>query len=408
MLYLTPIQNIKKHKYNYILLLAYSIISFCMLSSCAQITENTNYSTQVSSPPTNLIMPPTLSNINLNKEYQLITKPNNKYILNKIKNITIKDAGSQRWLVINNKSVDEMWPIMIEFLQQQGLNLQYQNQQLGIMQTNWAIKNHDTHKTDVRAFFDWVGWGNMYSLTSQYMFRINIWQNDNNTNIFVTDVQMTEVYPNCNKSLNSSIELSDRQITKWMQLPPNPQLELEFLVQFMVFVSDEQINPIKTVQAIEQQKANNANSIQKQLINNNHELIINDDFDRTWWRTALALERVGLGIADKNRNLGEYYVYSLQNNINIPEQGFFSKLFGSGAGNTLQMPEAQYIIKLTVVTASQATINQSSKNVNNQISNSQIKITMNNIQIIKADTHIDDNSASAIKKYLSALAKELN
>ena len=31
----------------------------------------------------------------------------------------------------------------------------------------------------------------------------------------------------------------------------------------------------------------------------NNQVVVNDQFDRAWWRTAIALDRVGLGIVDK-------------------------------------------------------------------------------------------------------------
>ena len=325
------------------------LLSVVFIYGCANYTPASQYSTQGAAPSKteNLVVPPGLDVPDSNNNYKMInqTKDKPQYVVNSIKDMIIQQGGSERWLVIKNKSVDQVWPMMSDFLNQQGLSVKYQNQNVGVIQTDWATRNNVVSQTGIRGFFEWAGWGEMYSMRTQYMFRITMWQNGSDTQLFVTDIQMSEIYPGCVPSANSSIETSDRQITRWMSLPPNPQLELEFLMQFMVFsgLNPEQVKHVKQIVAVE-----SAVALKNATIVNN-QVIINDSFDRSWWRTGLALDRVGLGVTDKNRTTGEYYVYSLQSQINVPETGFFSKLFGSGNGTNLKMPEAQYIVTLNVV-----------------------------------------------------------
>ncbi|MBY0379340.1 MAG: outer membrane protein assembly factor BamC, partial [Burkholderiales bacterium] len=303
----------------------------------------------------------------------------NSYQLNNIKGMNIEQGGSQRWLVIESKTVDSILPIMSDFLTQNGLTIKYQNKNIGIIQTDWATRNNTVAQTDVRAFFQWIGWGEMYSMPTQYMFRITMWQNGNKVQIYVTDIQMSEVYPGCGKVLNSSLETSDKQITRWMPMPPNPQLELEFLMQFMAFagLSPEQITTIKKNVAFESATAfTNATKIHGMVL-------INDLFDRAWWRTGLALERVGLGVTDKNRTKGEYEVYSMQSHIKTPADGFWNKLFDSATGTNLQLPEAQYIVKLTP---------------NGQLTN---------LTITPIKNPVSKDKEQSVSKYLNDLAKEL-
>jgi len=315
------------------------------MTACANFNPNADYSSQGVAPKKdNLVVPPGLTTPEMNKNYQMVNQPdaNARYQLSKIKGMRIDQGGSQRWLVIESRTVDSMWPAMLSFLSQLGLSVRYQNENIGVIQTDWATRNSNVGQTDIRAFFQWVGWGEMYSMPTQYMFRVTMWQSGNDVQIFVTSIQMSEVYPGCGKVVNSSIETSDRQVTRWMPLPPNPQLDLEFLMQFMAFsgLNTQQIKSVKAQLQVESAALfESATAIAGRVV-------INDSFDRAWWRVAVALDRVGLGIADRNRATGEYFVYEMQSQINAPREGFFSKLFGASNGKSLKIPDAQYTIKL--------------------------------------------------------------
>jgi outer membrane protein assembly factor BamC len=289
----------------------------------------------------------------------------------------IEQGGSQRWLVIESRSVDNMWPAMLGFLSQLGLSARYQNQNIGVIQTDWATRNSNVSQTDVRALFQWVGWGEMYSMPTQYMFRVTMWQSGKDVQIFVTSIQMSEVYPGCGRVVNSTVETSDRQITRWMPLPPNPQLDLEFLMQFMAFsgLTPQQIKSVKTdLQTESKALFESATAIDGKII-------VNDNFDRAWWRVAVALDRVGLGIADRNRATGEYYVYPMQSRITAPSDGFFSKLFGSSGGKSLKIPDASYTVKL---------LGNGDKTI---------------LTIVPVSSNVD--AKTAINQYLASLAKQL-
>ncbi len=178
------------------------------------------------------------------------------------------------------------------------------------------------------------------------MFSISLFQYENDTLVFVTDYQMNEVYPGCVPAINSTKEVSNKAITKWMPIEPNPQLELDFLTKFMAYVSlGSENKSIKITEPVKQKVAADlAQPVMAQISNN--QLIIMDQFDRAWWRTALALERVGLGVVDKNRAAGTYYVYQMTSQIDNPDPGLIARWFGKDKSN-VKMPEAQYTIKLT-------------------------------------------------------------
>ncbi len=234
--------------------------------------------------------------------------------------------------------------MLIAFLNQQGIGIKYSNKSVGLVQTNWVARDTIVPETGIRAFFGWAGMGSQYSLDAKYMFRVNLWQNESNTQMFVTNYEMDEVYPNCVNNLNQNIRIapSDAQATKWMPLPPNPQMELSFLMQFMAFAG---LNPDSVKQIVT--KAEVMESAVPQAVLVGTTLVINDPFDRAWWRTSIALERAGLGVTDRNRSLGEFYVYPLRANADNPNPDAFERWFGKDKSK-LEMPKAKYTIKLVV------------------------------------------------------------
>ncbi len=354
-------KNIKNYR---VIFLSYVLI---LCSACSTYTDpNTRYNSHSNRTTDNLIVPPDLESPNLNDNFKL-SKPNKLYVLDQIKTAHIMTSGAERLLVLDNKNVNEVWQYVLSFLQEEGLSVKYQNQSVGQIQTNWANKNIVVHETGIRSMFTWFGLGNMYALKSQYMFKITLWQHDNNTEIFVSNFQINEVYPGCFNAKNSTIETSDHQVTKWMLMPPNSQLELDFLLNFMSYIGANN-NTSDTVdnknQVVNQQELNkNITKNNASDVTNNNKaaylvrdaqqqkmIIINDEFDRAWWRLAIILERIGLGIVDKNRSKGEFYVYPLKSQLETPNNGFFDNIFNKSSDNNLNNIEAQYKLQLEQLT----------------------------------------------------------
>lgn len=79
----------------------------------------------------------------------------------------------------------------------------------------------------------------------------------------------------------------------------------------------------------------------------NNEIIVNEDFERVWWKTAAALEQAGLGVVDKNFSNGEYYVLPLVSQIENKDPGAFARFFGADKkSQAAQTPAPIYTIKL--------------------------------------------------------------
>ena len=326
--------------------LALVLVTLIGISACGTVDSQAAYTSTAPRNTDTLVTPPGLNSPDLVTSYKMAPtatqQVQNGYQLATTKGMHIAYGGSQRWLVIESKDVNSVWPMVSAFINQIGLTVKYQNQSIGVMQTDWAARNNKVPQgTSIRGFFDWVGWGSMYSLNSMYMYRITLWQNGKDVVLMDTNYQMDEEYEGCRSpgiADTSTLASSDQQRTKWIPRPSNPQLELEFLTQYMAFAGmpEEQVKKIVAT----------AESAPKTAALVNNQVVVNDQFDRAWWRTAIALDRVGLGVVDKNRSSGDYYVYPLQAQMDNPDPSFIQRWFGSESANAKALPKPVYTVKL--------------------------------------------------------------
>lgn len=359
------------------------LLSTAFLYACGTTDSQAVFTSASPRDTPNLATPPGLNSPDLSSTYKMNqpSQMQSGYQLDKVSGMHIANGGSERWLVMESTTVDNVWPMMTAYVNQIGLSIKYQNQGIGVVQTDWASRNTSVPQgASIRGVFDWIGWGGMYSLNSMYMYRITLWQDGNNVVVMNTNYQMDEEYEGCGSpglAMQNTRISSDGQRSKWVARGSNPQLELEFLAQFMSFAGTpaDQVN--KMVAEQKQEVAKNA-------IYKDNSVIVNDSFDRTWWRTAIALERVNLGVLDKNRAAGEYDVFPLQSSVNNPDPGFMSKWFSDESANIEKEAKAKYRVLLTP---------QSSQTI---------------ITLMPYDSRSEDKTFSDERnKYLTGLAEQL-
>lgn len=356
-------------------------ITTCTLLACGTTDSQAVFTSAAPRDTPNLATPPGLNSPNVSTTYKMNPANQTGYTINNVKGMRIVSGGSQRWLVMESMTVNDVWDSINSYVNQIGMTVKYQNQAIGVIQTDWASRNTAVPQgKSLRGIFDWIGWGSMYSLNSMYMYRITLWQDGNNVVIMDTNYQMDEEYEGCSSpgiTNTSSLASSEQQRTKWIARGSNPQLELEFLTQFMAFsgMPDAQVKQIAKQQA---------ESTPKNAYVSGNQVIVNDTFDRTWWRTAIALDRSGLGIADKNRTSGEYDVYPLQASVDTPDPGFMQKWFSNESAAIGAEVKPIYAVKLT-----------------NQANQTIINFTM------YGNLPEDKDFATTRQKYLSSMAKQL-
>lgn len=227
--------------------------------------------------------------------------------------VRIERAGNQRWLVVN-RPAEQLWGPVRDFWQENGFLLTLDQQNLGIMETDFAENRakipQDFIRNTIGKVFDSV-----YSSGERDKFRTRIERTPTgNTEIYISHRGFVEVYR----------DASQKTETIWQPRPADPELETEFLRRLMVKlgVTQEQSRALT---------ASGAVRASTRIVNTNNQpqLQIDEGFDRAWRRVGLALDRTGFTVEDRDRSQGTYFVRYVEPTAAKKESGFFSKLFSS-------------------------------------------------------------------------------
>lgn len=245
--------------------------------------------------------------------------------------VRIERAGTQRWLVVN-RPADQLWGPIRDFWQENGFLLTLDQQNLGIMETDWAENRAKIPQDFIRNTIGKV-LDSLYSSGERDKFRTRVERTPGGaTEIYVSHRGMIEVY--------SSTAAQRTDSTVWQPRPADPELEAEFLRRLMV----------KLGVGTEQAKATVAGTAVKTTsrvasVNNQPVVQIDEGFDRAWRRVGLALDRTGFTVEDRDRSQGTYFVRYVEPSADKKEPGFFGKLFGGGSSKSGGAP-LKYRIKV--------------------------------------------------------------
>lgn len=242
----------------------------------------------------------------------------------------IERAGTQRWLVVEG-TPDAIWPKLRDFWLTMGFSLAVDRPDIGVLETNWAENRAKIPQDFIRNTLGKLV-DSLYSTPERDKFRMRIepGKRPGEIEVYISHRGMQEIYPT---------EAKDRTI--WQPRPPDPDLEAEMLRRLMVYlgVKEEQAQQM-LVQAQPNQRA------RLETDGNLARLVVEDNFDRAWRRTGLALDRIGFTVEDRDPADGIYVVRYLDPDADTGEsQGWFSRLaFWKGSDKPQQ--NSQYRVRV--------------------------------------------------------------
>jgi outer membrane protein assembly factor BamC len=308
---------------------AVALATLVFLSGCSSVLEGdkVNYKTEGGTKVVPLDIPPDLTQLSRDTRYAVpggaVTASSmgarssssvTATAAKQVNDVRIERDGNQRWLVVN-RPADVVWPIVQGFWKENGFEYVIEQQQLGLLETEWAENRAKIPQDFIRKSLGKVLDG-LYSTGQRDKFRTRIERNSaGGVDIFVTHRGMIEEYKDQSKIG-----------TVWVPRPRDAELEAEFLSRLM----------IKLGVSAEQAKVNTAtptaNANKTELITKNGATLLNtpDSFDVTWRRVGLALDRTGFTVEDRDRAQGVYFVRYVDTTPK-EEKGFFSKMFSGSA-----------------------------------------------------------------------------
>jgi len=232
--------------------------------------------------------------------------------------VRVERDGSQRWLVVKQPP-EALWQPIHDFWQDNGFLIAYENQEAGVMETDWAENRakipQDFIRNTIGKVFD-----SLYSTGERDKFRTRLERGpDGTTEIYISHRGAEEVLTGLEK-----------ERTVWTPRPADPGLEAEFLSRLMARLgaTDAPKAKVAVVQApIEASRAKLVREGGTAMVR------VDESFDRAWRRVGLALDRVGFTVEDRDRSQGLYFVRYIDQDKDadskVADKGFFSRLFSS-------------------------------------------------------------------------------
>jgi outer membrane protein assembly factor BamC len=325
------------------LLLSSMLLSGCSTINDTLVGEKIDYKSGATKGPS-LDIPPDLSQLTRDNRYAVpgVAVTANTFQSDKasragqvgiaassVGDVRIERSGSQRWLVVN-RPADKLWEPVREFWKTSGFQLAIDQQDLGIIETDFAENRAKLPQDFIRNTLGRV-LENLYSTGERDKFRTRLERTaSGGTEIFISHRGMIEVVTNSSGTSTSTV---------WQARPADPELEAEFLRRLMVQlgVSPDQSKALIAVDAARQ-------TSRIETVNNQQVLLVDDGFDRAWRRVGLGLDRTGFTVEDRDRSKGLYFVRYVAPLSDNKSSGFFGNLFISKAATPAAL---KYQIVLT-------------------------------------------------------------
>ena len=274
----------------------------------------------------------TASSYNLQKNDKNIVLANGVVAPLKLKEMRIERDGTQRWLVVQG-SPDAIWPQLKDFWQELGFVIKLENQDTGVMETDWAENRAKIPQDIIRNTIGKV-LDSMYSTGERDKFRTRVERLANgNLEIYISHRGAQEVLVGLQKDS-----------TVWSPRPSDSGLEAEFLSRLMVRLGADGEGAKIAVNSASPAKARST-----LLKAENLSYVQTDEgFDRSWRRVGLALDRIGFTVEDRDRSKGLYYVRYIDQDIDAKtkgaSEGFFAKLFSWGSSDAVKNSQKYRIL----------------------------------------------------------------
>ena len=239
-------------------------------------------------------------------------------ILPDIPNVHLVRNASQRWLVINDRA-ENVWPIVESFWQENGLKITTEDRAAGVMVTDWTENMAKLPKHGFQSSSDEAISYGTYSAGArdQYTTRLERSNNGASTEVYITQHGMVEVFS------------SDKNVPQWEASGTDPEKEAIMLQRLMVRFGSSKARAADELAGNKPEPAAipatatvapsavvaatippeiPGTAVLREISNGSTIIVMNDAFDRAWRKVGLSIDSAGLGIEDKDREKGVYYL----------------------------------------------------------------------------------------------------
>jgi outer membrane protein assembly factor BamC len=297
--------------------------------------------------------------------------PSETAVMPPAKGMHIQRDGTESWLVIDNRTPDEVWARIRRFWQEQGFLLVVDQRDKHVLETDWNETRPQINLGLIRNTLS-KAMGNAYVAAERNKFRTRLESAPNGgTYVFISQKGMRETLSGVNSDT-----------TTWEPKPNDPALELEYLKRLMAGLAladargdkagplaadialdaasgtaaDKAGKPDAKAAAVAARNAELAGQTQSSATNAQYtstELTLDESYDQAWARVGLALDRSNFTVDDRDRTKGLYQIrYVDPQDKSSDEQGFWSQVFHGRKEKVAK----QYLVNVKAVTESQTRV----------------------------------------------------
>jgi outer membrane protein assembly factor BamC len=297
--------------------------------------------------------------------------PSETAVMPPVKGMHIQRDGTESWLVIDNRTPDQVWPRIRRFWQEQGFLLVVDQRDKHVLETDWNETRPQLNLGLIRNTIS-KAMGNAYVAAERNKFRTRLESAPNGgTYVFISQ-----------KGMREALEGINSDTTKWVPKPNDPALELEYLKRLMagLALADARGDTAGPVAAdIAPQPASGAaakpnaaeaaiaarnvqlagesqGATQSAATNGQYtstELTLDEPYDQAWARVGIALDRSNFTVDDRDRTKGLYQIrYVDPMDKSSDEQGFWSQVFHGRKEKVAK----QYLVNVKAVTENQTRV----------------------------------------------------
>lgn len=299
--------------------------------------------------------------------------PSENAVMPPVQGMHIQRDGTESWLVIDNRSPDQVWPRIRRFWQEQGFLLVVDQRDKHVLETDWNETRPQINQGLIRNTLS-KAMGNSYVAAERNKFRTRLEAAPNGgTYVFISQ-----------KGMREALDGVNNDTTKWEAKPNDPALELEYLKRLMAglaladargdtagpVAADIAPEPASAAAASKPGKANAdaaavaarnaAVSAQAQAPQSatsgqytSTEITLNESYDQAWVRVGMALDRSNFTVADSDRHAGVYVLnYVDPKDKTSDEQGFWNQVFHGRKEKVAK----QYRVNVKAVTENQTRV----------------------------------------------------
>ena len=214
-------------------------------------------------------------------------------VLPEVKNVHLERSGTQRWLVVGGK-VENVWPLVKEFWQEQGFIIKSDNPAAGLIETDWTERRAKIQQSGLSKILGKV-FDKLHSSGVQDMYRTRLERGK--------DGSSSEIYIS-HSGMEEALDV-DKNGYKWRPRPNDPELEASMLQLLMIKLGGGTESQVQTGQI---PKSQETVMPKLQETSGNKIIILSEPFDKSWRKIGLALDQAGIEVQDKDRVSGIYFV----------------------------------------------------------------------------------------------------